>query len=408
MSCPEKLPELLAPAGNFQCFETAVRFGADAVYLGGREFGMRASPDNFDFDDLKKAVSIAHEKNVRVYLTVNTTPLCDEIDALPQFLQNAGACGIDALIIGDLGVLSLAKKVLPDTPVHMSTQAGIVNHLSATELWKMGVSRAVLARELTLEDIKKIRDRTPPELSLEAFVHGAMCVSFSGRCLLSSYLTGRDANRGQCAQPCRWNYSLMEEKRPGQYYPVFEDEGGTYILNAKDLCMIEHIDKLAKAGIDSFKIEGRAKTFYYVGGVVNAYRTAIDLYDQNPDNYHCPDWLKEEVEKVSHRGYSTGFYFGRPDNSQYYSEGYIRNFDVVCTVDDWRDGVAYCTQRGKFCVGDTVEILEPGKRPYPLTIDWLKDESGQMIPSVPHPMMKLFFPSTASIATGSIVRKENV
>ncbi|MBQ4100542.1 MAG: U32 family peptidase, partial [Oscillospiraceae bacterium] len=289
----------------------AVTYGADAVYLGGKAFGMRAASANFSPDDLKTAVDFAHKNGVSVYLTCNTLPHNDEVEKLPDFFDAAKAAGVDALIISDIGVLMAAKKHLPDMEIHISTQAGIVNYLTANEFYNMGAKRVVLARELSLDEIKQIRDKTPPELDIEAFVHGAMCVSFSGRCLLSSYLIGRDANRGECAQPCRWSYRLVEEKRPDLYFPIEETQKGTYILNAKDLCMIEHIDKLVEAGITSLKIEGRAKSAYYVSVVANAYRLAVDEYLKNPVTYKTPDWLVTEVQKVSHRQYSNGFFFGR-------------------------------------------------------------------------------------------------
>ena len=253
-------PEVLAPAGDFECLQAAVRFGADAVYLGGSRFGMRAASANFSEEGLQKGVALAHQNGVRVYLTCNTLPTNEEIEALPEFLKSVERADVDAVIVTDIGVLSLVKRIIPEMEVHISTQTGVVNYLTAAELYRMGARRVVLARELSLDDIARIRDKTPSELEIETFVHGAMCVSFSGRCLLSQYLTGRDANRGECAQPCRWGYHLVEEKRPGLYFPIEEDERGSYILNAKDLCMIEHVDKLAAAGISSFKIEGRAKS----------------------------------------------------------------------------------------------------------------------------------------------------
>ncbi|MDF2632653.1 MAG: family peptidase, partial [Caproiciproducens sp.] len=304
-----KSVELLSPVGDMERLSTAINFGADAVYLAGQEFGMRTSPSNFSQDELRKAVAFAHSKNVHVYLTCNTVPHNDELARLPEFLQFAQDVGVDAFIIADFGVMTMAKKYAPKVDIHMSTQAGIANYASANELYSMGVKRVVLARELNLSEIAEIRAKTPKELEIEVFVHGAMCVSFSGRCLLSSYLTGRDANRGDCAQPCRWEYALVESKRPGQYMPISEDQSGTYILNSKDMCMIEHIPELVKAGVNSLKIEGRAKSAYYVAVVTNAYRRAIDEYLQNPAGKVSP-WVVEELNKISHREYSTGFYFG--------------------------------------------------------------------------------------------------
>ena len=400
------VPEVLSPAGDFECLQAAIRFGADAVYLGGTRFGMRVASTNFDDELLQKGVALAHEHGVRVYLTCNTLPTNEEIDALPEFLKSVQAAGVDAVIVTDLGVLSLVKQYIPEMEVHISTQTGVVNYRTATELYHMGAKRVVLARELSFEEIACIRDKTPPELDIEAFVHGAMCVSFSGRCLLSSYLTGRDANRGECAQPCRWGYHLMEEKRPGMYFPIEEDEKGTYILNAKDLCMIEHIDRLVSAGITSLKIEGRAKSSYYVSVVTNAYRNAVDLYRKDPEHFKLPQWLFDEVRKVSHRQYSTGFYFGRPEQGQYYETGgYVRGYDVVALVDDCRDGVLYCTQKNKFSVGDTLELLEPRAGVRSFTVTALEDEEGTALESVPHPQMKFRLLAGFSAKAGSILRR---
>lgn len=400
------VPEVLSPAGDFECLQAAIRFGADAVYLGGTRFGMRVASANFDDELLQKGVALAHEHGVRVYLTCNTLPTNEEIDALPEFLKSVQAAGVDAVIVTDLGVLSLVKQYIPEMEVHISTQTGVVNYRTATELYHMGAKRVVLARELSFEEIACIRDKTPPELDIEAFVHGAMCVSFSGRCLLSSYLTGRDANRGECAQPCRWGYHLMEEKRPGMYFPIEEDEKGTYILNAKDLCMIEHIDRLVSAGITSLKIEGRAKSSYYVSVVTNAYRNAVDLYRKDPEHFKLPQWLFDEVRKVSRRQYSTGFYFGRPEQGQYYETGgYVRGYDVVALVDDCRDGVLYCTQKNKFSVGDTLELLEPRAGVRSFTVTALEDEEGTALESVPHPQMKFRLLAGFSAKAGSILRR---
>ena len=404
-------PEVLAPVGDFERLTYAVNYGADAVYLGGTAFGMRASSAKFDFDTMKKAVEYAHARDVKVYLTCNTLPLNSEVDQLADYLRNAQTAGVDAVIVADIGVLMEAKRVIPDVDIHISTQTGIVTYLTATELYHLGAKRVVLARELPLDDIRRIRDKTPPELEIEAFVHGAMCMSFSGRCLLSNYMIGRDANRGECAQPCRWGYHLMEEKRPGQYFPVYEDEKGTYILNAKDLCMIEHLDKVIDAGVTSLKIEGRAKSFYYVAVVTNAYRQAVDLYKKDPKNFHLPTWIEEETRKVSHRQYSTGFYFGRPEQGQYYENGgYVRQWDVVAVVDKTEDDLLYCTQRNKFSVGETVEILCPHSstenRPFSYTVTSITDEEGNARESANHAMMKLTMPANGLILpAGSIIRR---
>lgn len=398
--------ELLSPAGDEERFLAAVRYGADAVYLGRKQFGMRSSPLNFDFEQLCNAVKYAHERNVKVYLTCNTLPRNNEIPHFEQFVREAEEAGVDALIVADIGLLMLIKRYAPDMEIHISTQTGIVNYVTARELYDLGAKRVVLARELSLDEIAEIRAKTSVELDIEAFVHGAMCVSFSGRCLLSQYLVNRDANRGECAQPCRWGYHLMEEKRPGEFFPVYEDEKGTYILNSKDMCMIEHIDKLADAGVTSFKIEGRAKSAYYAAVVTNAYRMAIDEYYSDPTNYSLSDWIRNEVYKVSHRKYCSGFFFGVPEKSQYYeNSGYIRNYDVVAVVERCENGMVYCTQRNKFFAGDTVEILPPSQKPVEIVLDTLYDENGQEIETANHAMMRFSFKSDMQFESGSFIRK---
>lgn len=404
-------PEVLAPVGDYERLTYAVNYGADAVYLGGTAFGMRAASAKFDFDTMKKAVEYAHARDVKVYLTCNTLPLNSEVDQLADYLRNAQTAGVDAVIVADIGVLMEAKRVIPDMDIHISTQTGIVNYLTANELYKLGAKRVVLARELPLEEIKRIRDKTPPELEIETFVHGAMCMSFSGRCLLSNYMVGRDANRGECAQPCRWGYYLMEEKRPGQYFPIFEDEKGSYILNAKDMCMIEYIDKVIDAGVTSLKIEGRAKSFYYVAVVTNAYRQAVDLYKKDPKNFKLPSWIEEETRKVSHRQYSTGFYFGRPEEGQYYENGgYVRQWDVVAVVDKTEGDVLYGTQRNKFSVGEEVEIIRPfatlEDRPVTYQVTEITDELGNKRESANNAMMKFTMPAKGlNLPQGSIIRR---
>ena len=398
--------EVLAPAGDPERLGAALNYGADAVYLGRQMFGMRSSPGNFDYDQLVSAVNDAHSRGIKVYLTCNTLPRNNEIPFFEKFVKEAVAAKVDALIVADIGLLMMIKRIAPDMEIHISTQTGIVNYATARELYDMGAKRVVLARELSLDEIAEIRAKTSPDLDIECFVHGAMCVSFSGRCLLSQYLVNRDPNRGECAQPCRWGYHLMEEKRPGQYFPVFEDENGTYILNAKDLCMIEHIDKLAEAGVYSLKIEGRAKSSYYVAVVANAYRMAVDEYLRDPYNYKLPDWIRDEVYKVSHRKYCNGFFFGRPDESQYYEDsGYIRNYDVVAVVDHCDNGRVYCTQRNRFFAGDTVELIVPGLKPVTLTLDTLYDENGESIETANHAMMDFSFPCDMTFPSGTYIRK---
>lgn len=400
-----KLLEVLAPAGDTERFNSAIRYGADAVYLGRKTFGMRSSPMNFDYEQLTAAVNEAHSKGVKVYLTCNTLPRNNEIPEFQQFIEEAVAAKVDALIVADIGLMSLVKKYAPDMEIHMSTQTGIVNYVTARELYNMGAKRVVLARELSLNEIAEIRAKCPADMEIEVFVHGAMCVSFSGRCLLSQYLVNRDANRGECAQPCRWGYHLMEEKRTDQFFPIFEDEKGTYILNAKDLCMIDHIDKLAKAGVSSLKIEGRAKSAYYVAVVTNAYRMAVDEYNLNPENFKLSDWIHDEVFKVSHRKYCTGFFFGHPNDCQYYETGgYIRNYDVVAVVEKCENGIVYCTQRNKFFAGDTVEIMSPKAKPETITINEIFDENGNSIETANHAMMKFSFRCEKEFPAESVIR----
>lgn len=371
--------EILSPVGDMERLYAALDYGADAVYLGGTMFGMRSQSAKFDPEALKTAADEVHRRGKRLYLTCNTLPRNREIPMLEGFVKDAYAAGADALITTDIGVFTMIKKFVPDMEIHVSTQAGIVNYASARQFYEMGAKRVVLARELSLEEIAEIRAKTPMELEIEVFVHGAMCMSFSGRCLISQYLTDRDANRGECAQPCRWGYYLMEEKRPNEFYPIFEDEKGSYILNAKDLCMIEHLDDLAKAGVDSFKIEGRAKSTYYVAVVTNAYRMAMDIFKNDPQNFKLPDWIRDEVFKVSHRAYCTGFFYGHPKQCQYYKDsGYIRDYDVVAIVQKCENGRIYASQRNKFMAGDNIEALIPGERPVEFKAEKLFDENGEL------------------------------
>lgn len=369
--------ELLSPSGDFERLKLALKFGADAVYLGGEQFGMRTNPSNFNADELKKAVELVHSYGKKVYLTCNTLPRNNEIEALPDFLKYTAQIGIDAFIIADIGVMDMAKKYAPEVEIHMSTQVGIVNYQTANTLYEMGAKRIVTARELSLDDIKTIRDKTPEDLQIEVFVHGAMCMSFSGRCILSDYMVGRDANRGDCAQPCRWKYHLVEETRPGQYFPVNQDDSGTYIFNSRDLCMIEHIPELVNAGVDSFKIEGRAKSEYYTAIVTYAYRNAIDEYLKNPtDDFKVSQWILDEMEKMSHREYTTGFNFGPIVNGQVLNTGgYIRNWDVCALYNNYKDGRLIVDQRNRFFEGDVLEVVEPDKKPYKITVKELYNET---------------------------------
>jgi len=395
--------ELLAPAGDMERLNMVLHYGADAVYIAGTEFGMRASAGNFDEERMRTAVEICHKKGVTVHVACNTLPREHEILRLPAYLETLEDIGVDALIVADLGVISMAKKYAPSTELHISTQLGIVNSETCKMIFDMGASRAVLARELSLTEIKEIRANSPKELELEAFVHGAMCVSFSGRCLLSNYMTNRDANRGECAQPCRWKYHLVEEKRPGEYFEISEDNG-TYIMNSNDMCMIEHLPELIDAGITSFKIEGRMKSAYYAAAVTNAYRHALDAALKNEPLSRA--WI-DEVEKISHRNYSTGFYFGDP--GQHYSINdtiYFATADVCAVVKSCDgDGNAVLTQRNKFSVGDTVELLTNADEPIAFTVEELINKVGEHIDSAPHAMMELHIKLPKACTPLSLLRK---
>lgn len=403
-------PELLAPAGDAERLAAAVEYGADAVYLGSDRFGMRTAAASFGGDELKKACDYAHSRGVKIYLTCNTVPRNNELDELPDFVEYASACGVDAFIITDIGVLKIVKKYAPNIDIHISTQAGITNYAAANAFYELGANRIVTARELSLEEIAEMRIKTPKELEIECFVHGAMCVSFSGRCLLSNYLTGRDSNRGDCAQPCRWKYSLLEEKRPGEYFPVRQDESGTYIMNSKDMCLIEHIPELAEAGINSFKIEGRAKSAYYTASVVNAYRSALDGYfacDFSRD-YKPEQWILDEPRKMSNRQYCTGFYFGSPseDASIFYDGGYVREWDVAAVAEKYENGRIYASQRNRFFEGDELEIMIKGVEPVRVTVKDLRNGEGESVESAPHPMMKLSFECPREIPVGAYLRMQ--
>ena len=380
----EKKIELLAPAGDMERLEMAVAYGADAVYLAGTAFGMRSFAGNFTPEELKRAVDLCHKKGVRVHVTCNTMPRNDEVARLPEWLTYLDQVGVDAVILADVGVMALAGKYAPHVQRHISTQASIVNYETARAWHDLGADRVILARELSLDEIREIRAKTPPELELEAFAHGAMCVSYSGRCLLSNYMTGRDSNRGACAQPCRYQYALMEEKRPGEYFPVYEDEKGTYIMNSRDMCTIDHVAQLMDAGLDSLKLEGRAKSAYYAAIVTGAYRHAIDaaLAGQPLD----PVW-RDEVEHISHRHYSTGFYFGQPGQFTEDSR-YVRDWQIVAKVRSCTpDGRAVLTLNNKFSVGDQLELVGPGLRPCPVTVKALWDEDGESLDQVRKPQM---------------------
>jgi putative protease len=394
--------ELLCPAGDLMRLTAAVDFGADAVYLAGQEFGMRTAATNFGEEDLKKGIEYAHKNGVKVFVTCNTLPHNDEITRLPAFLEMLGSLSADGIIVSDLGTMKMAQKYAPKAEIHVSVQSGIVNYATANAFYDLGAKRIVVARELSIKEIAEIREKTPKDLDIEAFVHGAMCVSFSARCLLSSYMTGRDANRGDCAQPCRWSYSLMEEKRPGQYFDITETDKGTYILNANDLCMAEHLGEMMSAGVTSFKIEGRAKSHYYTAVVTNAYRGALDSAVKGEK---CPEWVTEELNKISHRPYSKGFYYGNPKGEQTYKNaGYMRDYSVAGTVIGYEDGCLLMQLKNKFLKGQILDCLEPQNVPFVLTADVMYNEKGEEIDSAPHPMMTVKIPYDRPIKTGSLLR----
>lgn len=399
----ENRPELLAPAGDMECLCAALDFGADAVYLAGQMFGMRTAPSNFTREELQTAAALAHVRGVRVYITCNTVPRNKEIDLLPDYLAFLQAAGVDALIVTDLGVIDLAKRYAPKVELHVSTQAGITNYAAANAFYQLGAKRVVLARETTMEEIAEIRAKTPKDLEIEAFVHGAMCMSFSGRCLLSNYMAGRDANRGACAQPCRWKYALVEEKRPGQYMPIYQEGEGSYILNSKDMCMVRHLPELLRAGVTSLKIEGRAKSSYYVAVTTNAYRWALDELEQHPDTPVSP-WIVEELDKISHRPYSTGFYLGGEPGQETVQGGYVRNYEVIAVCEDYHDGIAILSQRNRFFRGETADVLEVGEQPFDLPLDELFDQDGQPIESAPHATMTVLLKTERPLKRGAILR----
>ena len=395
-------PELLAPAGDPERLKMSVLYGADAVYLAGTSFGMRSFAGNFTPEELKSAVSYAHAHRVKVHVTVNTMPRSSELSALPAHLELLEACGVDALIIADLGVFRMAERYAPHCQRHVSTQVSIANYACANAWYELGAKRVVLARELSLEEIRTIRQNTPKELEIETFAHGAMCVSYSGRCLLSNYMTGRDSNRGACAQPCRYQYALMEEKRPGEYFPVFEDEKGTYIMNSRDMCMIDHIGDLMEVGVDCLKLEGRAKSAYYAAIVTGAYRHVID--DVAAGRPVDPVW-RDEVEHVSHRRYSTGFFYGQP--GQYYeSSRYIRDWQVCAIVTDCDSrGNATLSLRNKFAAGDTLEVVGPDLRPFSFTVPMMRDESGGDLSEPRTPQMIFSMQLPCPVPAYSILRR---
>ena len=394
--------ELLSPAGDMERLKMSVLYGADAVYLAGTDFGMRAFAGNFTPEELPLAVKYAHDHGVKAHVTVNIMPRNDEIAQLPAYLERLDDAGVDALIVADLGAFLLAGKYAPHCERHISTQQSVANYECAQSWFDLGAQRVVLARELNLEEIRTIRQKVDPKLEIETFGHGAMCVSYSGRCLLSNYMTGRDSNRGACAQPCRYQYALMEEKRPGEYFPVYEDEKGTYILNSRDMCMIDHLKDLMDAGIDCIKIEGRAKSSYYAAIVTGAYRHCIDAVAAGKEI--DPVW-RDEVDHVSHRIYSTGFYYGEP--GQYvHNSRYIREWQICAAVESCdENGIATCSLNNKFRAGDALEVVGPDLRPFPIVAEKMFDEEGNTLEEPRHPQMKFTIQLPRQVPAHSIIRR---
>lgn len=386
--------ELLIPASNLEVLKTAVIFGADAVYIGGEAFGLRAKAKNFSLQDMKEGIAFAHAHQVKVYVTANILAHNYDLEGAAAYFKELKEIGPDALIISDPGMFSLAKEICPEIEIHISTQANNTNYMTYDFWWKMGAKRVVSARELSLQELKEIRQHIPEEMEIESFIHGAMCISYSGRCLLSNYFTGRDANHGACTHPCRWKYAVVEESRPGEYLPVYENERGTYIFNSKDLCMIEHIPELLEAGIDSLKIEGRMKTALYVATVARTYRKAIDDYKKSPDLYYANmDWYKAEISKCTYRQFTTGFYFGKPDETTqiYDSNTYINEYIYLGIVGEiTADGLVKIDQRNKFCVGDAIEIMKPDFQNVSVKVLEMYDETMAPIESCPHPKQTIY------------------
>ncbi|MCR5148793.1 MAG: U32 family peptidase [Eubacterium sp.] len=390
----KKKVELLLPAGGLDTLYCAVDYGADAVYIGGQRFGLRAKADNFSIEDMKKGVEYAHERGVKVYLTVNIFAHNDDIKGIPEYFREIKDIGLDAVLISDPGVFMLAKKYMPEMEIHISTQANNTNYETFNFWYEMGAKRVVTARELSLREIREIRENIPEDLEIEAFMHGAMCISYSGRCLLSAYMTGRDANKGLCTHPCRWKYAVVEENRPGEYMPVEEDDRGTYIFNSKDLCMIEHIPEMIDAGIYSFKIEGRMKTKLYVAAVARTYREAIDDYLESEELYRSKiEHYKKEISACTFRQFTTGFYFGKPDSDDqiYDSNTYVRNYIFLGNIEEIdENGRVVLFQKNKFCVGDEIELMAFREKNIAAVVKEICDEYGQEMPSAPHPGQKLF------------------
>ena len=408
-----KKPELLIPASSLEVLKTAVIFGADAVYIGGEAFGLRAKAKNFSEEEMAEGIAFAHEHGVKVYVTANILAHNEDLSGARAYfeeLRDLKPAPPDALIISDPGMFTIAKEIWPDVEVHISTQANNTNYETYLFWWRLGAKRVVCARELSLEEIRQIREKIPQEMEIESFVHGAMCISYSGRCLLSNFLTGRDANQGACTHPCRWKYSIVEETRPGEYMPVFENERGTYIFNSKDLCMIEHIPQLVEAGIDSLKIEGRMKTALYVATVARTYRKAIDDYFDSPDRYReNMSWYKEEISKCTYRQFTTGFYFGKPDqNTQIYDNNtYVNEYIYLGIIEDVKDGLARIEQRNKFCVGDQIEIMKPDGKNIAVTVKSMYNDAKEAVESAPHPKQVVWLELSEAPEKYDLLRVKN-
>lgn len=400
--------ELLIPAGSLEVLKIAVLYGADAVYIGGEAFGLRAKAQNFSLEEMGEGIRFAHSRGVKVYVTANILAHNRDLAGVEEYFRELKELGPDALIISDPGVFLIARRVLPGMEIHISTQANNTNYQAYRFWWELGAKRVVCARELSLEEIKEIRENIPREMEIESFIHGAMCISYSGRCLLSNFLAGRDANQGSCTHPCRWQYSLSEETRPGEYFPVFENERGTFIFNSKDLCMIEHIPELMEAGVDSFKIEGRMKTALYVAVTARTYRKAIDDFNQDPEVYRKNlGWYKEEIGKCTCRQFSTGFYFGKPGKAGqiYENSTYIKNYTYLGTVEEVsRDGLCRIEQKNKFSVGDVIQVMKPDGRNLAATVKGIFNEDGKALESAPHAKQALWVDLGAELSQYDILR----
>lgn len=408
----ERKVELLVPAGSLEVLKVAVDYGADAVYIGGQAYGLRAKADNFSIEEMKKAVKYAHAKNAKVYVTANIFAHNYDIEGMKAYFEQLKDTGVDAVLVSDPGIFMLAKEIMPDMELHISTQANNTNYLTYNFWYNMGAKRVVTARELSLVEIKQIREHIPEDMEIESFMHGAMCISYSGRCLLSSYFTGRDANRGACTHPCRWKYHIVEETRPGEYMPVNEDDRGTYIFNSKDLCMIEHIPEMIDAGIDSFKIEGRMKTALYVATVARTYRKAIDDYMESPELYWSNmEYYKSEIAKCTYRQFTTGFYFGKTDqDSQIYDNNtYIKNCTYIGNVQEvTEDGLVAFEQKNKFSVGEEIECMNFDGTNTVCRVEEIYNDRMEPMESAPHPKMQLYVKLDRPVSAGMILRRQEL